>query len=203
MFLTQKEIPILIFNLIYIPIFTFIAWKRSSNEFLLYVAVIFLLGGFIVVKQKSVQFPRLILWGLSIWGLIHMAGGLMPVGDKVLYEVILIPLVSQPPILRFDQVVHFFGFGVATMACHHLLQPYVRDNVSKRTGFWLLVVLMGCGLGAANEMVEFAAVLCMRETGVGGYDNTMLDLVFNFLGAMVTTMWLAARDSSSSHAVND
>lgn len=196
MLLTQKELPILIFNLIYIPIFTFIAWKRSSNEFLLYVAVILLLGGFIVAKQKSIQFPRLILWGLSLWGLIHMAGGLLPVGDKVLYEVILIPLVSQPPILRFDQVVHFFGFGIATVVCHHLLQPYVRDNVPKRIGFWLLVVLMGCGLGAANEMVEFAAVLCMRETGVGGYDNTMLDLVFNTLGALTATTFLRIRSAN-------
>ena len=39
------------------------------------------------------------------------------------------------------------------------------------------------GGGAINELIEFGTVLALPETGVGGYDNTMMDFVFNLLGA--------------------
>jgi len=36
-----------------------------------------------------------------------------------------------------------------------------------------------------NEIVEFFATVILPETGVGGYINTSLDLVFNLLGALI------------------
>ena len=46
------------------------------------------------------------------------------------------------------------------------------------------------GFGALNEVVEFAAVAFFGQTGVGGYWNTALDLVFNMLGAIVATIFI-------------
>ena len=40
-------------------------------------------------------------------------------------------------------------------------------------------------------MIEFAAVVVLGDTGVGGYVNNALDLVFNALGA-VTAMAILA-----------
>ena len=42
-------------------------------------------------------------------------------------------------------------------------------------------------------MIEFAATLMAPETGVGGYMNTSLDLVADFVGAIIAWVWIARR----------
>jgi hypothetical protein len=46
------------------------------------------------------------------------------------------------------------------------------------------------GLGAVNEIVEFIMVLALPQTGVGGYENTMWDIVFNTIGAIIAVSYL-------------
>ena len=40
------------------------------------------------------------------------------------------------------------------------------------------------GVGALNEIIEFIAVLSVPDNNVGGYYNTVLDIVFNTIGAL-------------------
>ena len=189
MFLTRREWPVLIANALYVPVFLFLAIRELNFEFVLYVGVILIIAAWILWKQRVVQFDRTILWGLTAWGFLHMAGGNLRVGGEILYNLMLIPIVPEPyHILRYDQVVHVFGFGVATLVCHHLLRPYLRERIEKRGTLFFLVVLMGAGFGAMNEIVEFAAVVFVPETNVGGYENTALDLVFNAIGAVLAVV---------------
>jgi len=190
MFLRRSELPVLIANLIYVPVFGIVALRRGNEEFLLYAAVVLAVGGWVLWKQRSVQFGIGILWGLTGWGLLHLCGGLVPVGGRVLYDVQLVPVV-----LRYDQLVHAYGFGVSTLVCHHLLRAYLRPDIVRWKVLAILVVLMGCGVGAINEIIEFAAVKTLPKTGVGGYDNTLCDLIFNLLGsaAAVTLLRLQRR----------
>lgn len=193
MLLTKREWPILIVNLIYVPIFAVIALGHANYEFVLYVGVIVVAGTWVLLKQRTVQFDRGILWGLTAWGLAHMIGGNIRVGDGIVYNVIVIPILPQYHILRYDQILHTFGFGVMTLMCHHLLRPFLRSEISRFRTLGLLIVLMGSGVGAINEIIEFTVVLTVPETGVGGYENTMLDLVFNLLGGIVAVTWLSRR----------
>jgi uncharacterized membrane protein YjdF len=186
--LQRGEIPILLFNLLYISIFTAIALTGQNYEFVLYAAVVILLAAWILWTQHRVRFDPPILWGLSLWGLLHMAGGNLRVGREVLYGLQLVP-----GLLRYDQLVHAFGFGVATLVCHHLLRPYLRDGIGRTRSLALLVVLMGSGLGAVNEIVEFVAVKTVEETKVGGYENTLWDLIFNLLGGTAAVALLVRR----------
>ena len=192
MLLKKGEFPVLAGSAIYIPVFTVIALRRGNAEFLLYAGIILVLAAWILWKQRSIRFDLHILWGLSIWGFLHMAGGNIPVGDggRVLYSVELIRIYPRLHILRFDQMVHAFGFGVATLACYHLLRPFLKVDIARWGVLALLVVLLGSGLGALNEIVEFIAVLCMPETGVGGYENTLCDLVFNLIGSLIAVAYL-------------
>ncbi|UCE59692.1 MAG: DUF2238 domain-containing protein [Phycisphaerales bacterium] len=190
MLLTKRELPILVFNLIYVGIFTAVALGGSNHEFVLYAGVIVLLVALVVIKQQTLKFDPTILWGLSLWGLLHMAGGNLHVRGTVLYSLQLIPIIPSYEILRYDHAVHMFGFGVATLICHHLLRPYVKTDVERWRTLALLIVLMGSGVGALNEIIEFVAVVTVPETGVGGYENTMLDLVFNLLGGLMAVAWL-------------
>ncbi len=195
MLLKKGELPVLAVNAIYIPVFTVIALRRSNAEFLLYAGIILVVAALIVWKQRSVRFDPPILWGLSIWGFLHMAGGNIPVGDgdRVLYGVELIRIYPYLHILRFDQMVHAFGFGVATLVCHHLLRPFLKPDITRWGVLAFLLVLMGSGLGALNEIVEFIAVLRLPETGVGGYENTLCDLVFNLIGSLIAVAYLTRR----------
>ncbi len=192
---TRQQWVILIFSLSYLCAFTAYYLVSANYEFLWYVAVMVFFFALLIGTLRSSQFTPLILWGLSVWGLLHMAGGSIPVGDTVLYGVQLIDIVSDGGefvILKYDQFVHAFGFGVTTLVAYHLMAPRWREGASH--GLLLaLCVAIGMGLGAVNEIVEFIAVVAISETGVGGYFNTSLDLVFNALGALGAAGILAYR----------
>ena len=112
-----------------------------------------------------------------------MAGGLVHVGESgVLYNLWLIP-----PALRYDQLVHAYGFGVSTWVCWQALRRRLAAGGDARPTFGvvLLCVLGAMGLGALNEVIEFMATRLMPETNVGDYVNNAVDLVFNATGAAI------------------
>jgi putative membrane protein len=117
-----------------------------------------------------------------------MAGGVVPIaGDHVLYELWIVR-----PVLKFDRVVHAFGFGSSAFASWQVLRRLVPAGHTR--GVALAAGLMGMGFGALNEVVEFAASHAGAEH-VGGYENTGWDLVFNLIGCVAAGAWAAARDS--------
>ncbi|MEX0930588.1 MAG: DUF2238 domain-containing protein [Candidatus Paceibacterota bacterium] len=189
----REHLWVVIFTLAYILGASVYFVAIGDYEFLWYVAVLVVIAGAVAATLHRSVFDSVILWGLSIWGLLHMAGGAVPVGDGVLYGLTLVPLIdagNELVVLKYDQVVHFFGFAVATLVVYHLVRPYLAGQIN-----WVIVsfvvVLAGMGLGVINEIVEFIAVLAMPETGVGGYNNTVLDLVFNAFGAIAAVVYLA------------
>jgi hypothetical protein len=188
MLLSKKELPVLFFCLGYLPAFTIYSLTKQNYEFVMYGGSVLLIGGWIIWKQPSVRLPLAVLWGLAFWGLLHMAGGNLQLGDGVLYGFQLIPVI-----LRYDQLVHLIGFGTTTLVCHHVLKSYLRTDITQWRSLTLLIVLMGSGVGALNEIVEFIAVKSVPETNVGGYDNTLWDLVFNLIGGVCAVAWLGWR----------
>jgi hypothetical protein len=98
------------------------------------------------------------------------------------------------PVLRYDRLVHAFGFGAATVACWQALRGRLAPEARVTAGLAILIALMGMGVGAVNEVVEFAASR-LANTNVGGYLNTGWDLVFNTIGCTTAAAWIA-RDSA-------
>ncbi|MFP4027741.1 MAG: DUF2238 domain-containing protein [Candidatus Brocadiia bacterium] len=190
--LRRREIPVFIFNCIYLVIFGGISLVPPINyEFVLYAGVIVVFFLLILFSQRKVEFPLFILWGLTSWGFLHMGGGHISVGEGRLYDLVLIPIVTrgEDAILRYDHVVHTIGFGMATIVCFHLIKGRLRSD---KRGLVLasLVALMGMGLGALNEVIELIVVLVVPESGVGGYYNTTFDLLFNMIGAILAVLLL-------------
>jgi len=85
--------------------------------------------------------------------------------------------------------------------CFHLLRPYLRNDTEKWWPLAILVVLMGLGLGALNELVEFVAVVTIPETNVGGYKNTLWDLVFDLIGAVLAVILLTYRRAQAGRGI--
>ncbi|SRR3989344_2717828 len=183
--LKRGEWFFVLFNLAYIIPFTIYYLSIKNYEFLWYVVVLVGFALLIGLTLRKTNFDYLALGGLSLWGLLHMTGGGLIVGENVLYafEVWKIANVGDTYFIKFDQFVHAFGFGVSTIVAYQLLKPRIKKmNLSLLYG---LCVFIAMGAGALNEVVEFIAVVVAPATGVGGYFNTGLDLVSNMIGSFI------------------
>jgi len=196
---SKGEVVIAFFTLAYILGFAAYYVSIRNFEFLWYVAVLVFFFLLIALTLRRSHFDLTILWGLSIWGLLHMAGGGIVVNGAVLYAYPLIPIAGSGAlfILKYDQFVHAFGFAIATLVAYHLLKPSLIPSPNWKA-LILILIVAGAGFGVLNEIVEFIAVLTIPETGVGGYENTALDLVFNTLGATVAAGFLYFKNKSGS-----
>lgn len=161
-----------------------------NSEFLLYFAVLSVLIAAVTLVHLWTYLHITTRWALSLWGLAHMAGGLVPLPQSwqfdgempVLYNLWLIP-----GLLKYDQLVHAAGSAVVTWSCWQALRgAFVRRGVEFDASFGLLSLCMagGMGFGAANETLEFLATRVLSKTNVGGYMNTGWDLVANCVGSM-------------------
>ncbi|MGE0378789.1 MAG: hypothetical protein AB7Q45_25585 [Planctomycetaceae bacterium] len=196
-------IALLAFNAAYLLASTVVAVRAGNGEFAFYLVVMLLLGAAVLIVHRRVNLSLDVLWGLSLWGLAHMAGGLVPVpaewpinGDiRVLYSLWLVP-----DLLKYDHVVHAYGFGVTTWLCWEGLRRILADrqdepvaSVRPTPGMLVLAAAAGMGFGAMNEVVEFIATLTMPETNVGGYNNTGWDLVSNLTGCILAAILIRFR----------
>jgi hypothetical protein len=164
-------------------VYGFAADRRGTVAYLATMLILFAVIGSI---HARVGFSAGVLWVFCAWGFFHMAGGLVPVGDGVLYNASL-----GVPLLRYDRLVHAVGFGTASVACWQALRS-IHSEVPMTPGVAVLVALMGMGIGAANEVVEFFASRTFAAN-VGGYLNTGWDLVANLLGCAVAAAVLFVR----------
>jgi uncharacterized membrane protein YjdF len=191
--LKKGQLPILIFNACALLFFTALFGSRKNYEFLIYIGVIIFFLCLILATNHKVNYPNSVLWGLTLWALLHMSGGGLYVKGTKLYEIILIPISESYEIFRYDQFVHIVGFGVATLVMYQLLKPALAPDLKKWTALSIVVMMAGLGVGALNEIVEFTATVLVPETGVGGYTNTSLDLVSDLIGAVAAMILIRVR----------
>ena len=182
-----------LFTLAYVLGFTVWFLFIGNYEFIVYIVTMAILIGLVAFSLRVAEYPPAMLWALSVWGLAHMAGGGVPVDGSVLYNLRLLPLIESGEvfILKYDQVVHAWGFGVTAWVLHHLLTRHFPET----RGTWTAVTypaFAAMGLGALNEIIEFTAVLAVPDTNVGGYYNTALDLCFNGAGAVIAMVLVSA-----------
>ena len=179
------------FTVTYLLLAVAAAFVRGNREFLFYIVVMVIMIAGVMAVHRRVNLSQGALWALSIWGLLHMMGGLMPVPEgwaisgevRVLYSLWLIP-----GYLKYDHVVHAYGFGTTTWVCWQGLRAAFRGvgkQVQPTFGLMVLAAAGGMGFGALNEVIEFMAVLLVPNTNVGGYVNTGWDLVANLIGTFV------------------
>lgn len=189
----MNDVAVILFSLAYMLVALASALFLHNDEFVFYLIVMCVLMAAAWMVHRAIRLHPLALWGLSIWGLLHMAGGLVPIpdawprlGGKVLYNLWLVPNV-----LKYDQLVHAYGFGLMTWICWQGLQrAFAHRSVTVRPtgGLLTLCVAAGMGFGALNEVVEFAAVMSLPGTNVGGYENTGWDLVSNLVGCVLAAV---------------
>ena len=157
----------------------------GNYEFVIYAAATAVLLGLLHWTDHKFQFSNTVLWLFDVWLVMHIFGGLLVIGNGVLYSYVLLPLVGEPYlILKYDQLVHAYCYFVVAL----LMWKIVTYTAKPAASFGLLAtitVLAATGIGGLNEIVEFLAVVAVPDTNVGGYENTAIDIVANFLGALL------------------
>lgn len=191
-------VPLVVFTLGYFLAGVVLIMLRRDYEFLVYIGVMAAVLALVLHVHRRVHLLLASLWGMSVWGLLHLAGGLVAVpadwpveGSRVLYSWWLIPKV-----LKFDNIVHTYGFGIATWICWQGLAASAAGQAQPARptfGRLTLAAAAGQGFGALNEVLEFAVTLIVPNTNVGGYVNTGWDLVCNLLGSSTAVLLIAWR----------
>ncbi len=184
------HIILLIINICLLLGFGYSFLLRKNYEFVIYVGVIILFLFLVSITFFRVAYSTATLLGLTIWSLMHMAGGGVFIKDVRLYDIILIPLSQTYPILRYDQVVHVFGFAIATLAMFELIRPLLKENLRHFVALSIVIIMAGLGVGAFNEIVEALVAAALPQSGVGGYVNTALDLISDFIGAILAMLFI-------------
>lgn len=173
-------------------------------EFLYYSLVLTITVVLVVWLDQRSRVPMAVLWGLAAWGLVHLLGGTVPIPPSLaepgsppnLYN-----LRPYPWLPKYDQVVHALGFGVGALAAWAGLRATYEKPPRIGVGLFVVVVLLGMGLGAMNEVIEFAATQTMTWTNVGGYENTGWDLVSNLVGSLGAAGVVAWQEKSKSQII--
>lgn len=170
-----------------------VSFATRNWEFLGYMAQMTILIALIMWADRRARFSAGVLWGLSLWGIMHLCGGIVPVpremaevaqgpgGRAVLYGLWIIP----PNILKYDNIVHAWGFFITTLACWQALRRWLIPDERPTLAFFVVLACAGMGLGSINEIIEFAATRFLKETGVGGYVNNSIDLIYNAIGSLI------------------
>lgn len=192
--MNRPLLPIGLFNVAYLLAALVSVLRTGNYEFLAYIVVVLVAAAVVMAVHARCQLPSALLWCLSAWGLLHMAGGLLtvpeswPVGgdSRALYNLWLVE-----GWLRFDQLVHAWGFGITAWLCWEALRSMLAQHaapVEPTLGKLLLCAAASTGFGALNEVVEFTVAWFVPDNNVGGYVNNSLDLVFNLIGALVAVL---------------
>jgi putative membrane protein len=139
------------------------------------------------------RFPTWLLWLIALWGLLHILGGAVMTPDGVLFAYRIYPFLDHGGdfyILKYDQLVHAYLYGVMALVFIHLIRGTL--GAGRPLAIVALIALMASmGVSAMNEIMEFLIAVTLERNGVGGYENAMLDLIFNFGGALLATLGAA------------
>jgi hypothetical protein len=141
----------------------------------------------LLCRLRTTALPAPVALAAAASAVVHLAGGLVQVGDDVLYNA-----TPGPELLRYDHFGHALGIFVGALLLWELL---LRDAfaVTRRGSLVAVAMLAALGLGAVNEAVEFVATLVHRGGQVGGYTNTGWDLVTNMSAGLLAGVVLHRR----------
>lgn len=180
---------IVIFTALYLIFFVLVAFFHHNYEFMFYSFIIAVLIVFAIIYNKQLNLNILTIILLVILLMLHALGCNIYLSGAKLYDTWL-----MPGILKYDNIVHFFGGAVAAFLVYYWLVPNLSRSLLKNKIFlFIALIIAAMGLASFNELSEYSAVVLFNNTGVGDYKNNSLDFFFNFLGSSITLLYLIIR----------
>ena len=172
------------FTVVHVAVFTVVGLARDQTFLWVYLPALAASIAIVVwIDHRWGPIPVVLLWLLSIWAGMHLAGGLAP--DPSGKRTILYGWWLIDGYLRYDQVVHGFGIGAATA----VLAFAARD--SDRPLVWGFVLAQV--VGVVNETAENVFAAFVEDSNVGDWVNTAWDIIWHLVGALIAVIWIDRR----------
>ena len=151
------------------------------------------LGLFVLfaLLHRWAQWPVHAVWAMSLVGLFNMLGGVLLVDGEPLYVVEFIG-----PII-YDKFFHFMASAAFVVVAWEAMKLWAGEGYH-RGGLLIMTWLVVMGGGAVVEVAELIGS-AMSDVNVGTYENNILDIVANGLGAalgIVFVLWWDSRQDS-------
>ena len=187
-----------------------LALRAFNQEFIFYGLVMLALIGAVWWLDSRVRLSAFSLWCLAVWGLAHMMGGTVPIPERLTEpgeQSVLYSLRLTPWLPKYDQIVHAFGFFTSTLVAWRAMNASVEGiapgrSLPRTLGPIFAAMMVGMGLSAMNEIIEFVATLIFPNTNVGGYVNTGWDLVSNLTGCVIAGVLIRATPPPALNAAS-
>ncbi|MFC4994534.1 hypothetical protein [Rubritalea tangerina] len=196
-----KSRGVIVFTALYLACFLAFAIMTGGYCFLWYFGAQLLLTIGLVVAHRNVGYSRTLLWALSLWGFLNLLGFVdldslsvnVPRSSSCVGELWLLT-----PSINFSNLVHVYGFGVATWVSWQTLCQLIHSRYQRRLmpSFGLLVLVMSSavGYGALNELVEFYIQLWFLQGAAGSYGAICWDMSAVCLGALLAAISIKLRN---------
>ena len=175
-------------------VFALLAMLNQSRGFVLwhnYALTGVVLGGIVtsLLYRWDVRVPRYIQWVIVVALLLHYGGGSLGSPDPYRMGLLGYHGINGAYHVHtwWDNLTHFAGIGAGAMATAYLLEAYQtrRGLAWNKRSVWALSFTTGLAAGVGVELYEYLGKAAFQTIDQGGYRNTMLDLLFNIVGASV------------------
>jgi hypothetical protein len=123
------------------------------------------------------RWPIHALWAVSLVGLGNMLGGVLLIDGMPLYTVEFIGPI------RYDKFFHAAASAALAVVAWEAMKRWAGEGYH-RGGLLLFTWLVVMGGGAVVEIAELIGSAA-SDVNVGTYENNILDLVANGLGALM------------------
>ena len=186
-------------NISIIGFYTVYFLIKGNYEFLFYAFTLGIAVFIIEKTDRKFTYSNLAKIGFNIWLFLHFSGGAFKIAGTKLYATMLIPIIGEPyNILKYDQVIHGYCYFVVTLFVYSIVF-YISDKSANKFLIGMITVLAGASIGAINEIIEFLTVVFLNAgEDVGGYYNNAIDLIFNFIGAIIAVFVAIPRNQNNS-----
>lgn len=142
------------------------------------------------ILHRRNNFSGILLWNLTIWGALNLAGGLITIPEDWPHQgsqPILHSLWIIGEWLKWDNLVRFFGFITCTWLIWESLRASIQARLGRKLypsmGMIFLCIFAGMGLGTLTELAEFFTGSLLSST-VDIYRETCRDLIASSLGCL-------------------
>ncbi len=166
---------------LYVVAWTVYGLGTGNSQVYAYLAWMISMACLVTYVDYRVRFSNHVLVLLCIVGFCHMAGGNVDFDGVLLYE-------QAWGYVRYDHLVHAVGLGAAGLA----VWEATRRMLAAEGGAQAVVVIIlgGNAIGAWIEMGEYLVTLVNPSARVGGYVNSMQDLIANLVGTALAAWWV-------------
>ncbi len=180
--------------LVGIALFALLAAFNEARDFALwrnYALSGILLGGAatLVIWRSEVHIPHYIQWTIVAALLTHYVGGSLGSPDP--YRMGLLGMHGVNGAYHhfdwWDHLTHGVGIGASAMGIAYLVEVYQtrRGLRWSPSAVFLCTLLAALTAGVGVELYEYLGKTAFQTIDQGGYENTMRDLHFNLVGAIV------------------